>query len=107
MLWVERQTDKDSVDSLSHTLAVSPSLSRLLNLRGFQLSENALEFLEPKLAHLASPFDIPHLRDAVVRIIKSIECQEGILLVGDYDVDGITSTVIVKKTLAALGLDPF
>ena len=56
---------------------------------------------------MASPFEIPHLRDAVVRIIKSIECQEGILLVGDYDVDGITSTVIVKKTLAALGLDPF
>ena len=107
MLWVERQADKDSVDSLSRSLAVSPTLSRLLNLRGIELSEKAFEFLEPKLAHLASPFEIPRLRDAVVRIIKSIECQEGILLVGDYDVDGITSTVIVKKTLAALGLDPF
>ena len=107
MLWVERQADVDSVDSLSRSLAVSSTLSRLLNLRGIELSEKAFEFLEPKLAHLASPFDIPHLRDAVVRIIKSIECQEGILLVGDYDVDGITSTVIVKKTLAALGLDPF
>jgi len=106
MLWVERQADKDSVDSLSRALAISPSLSRLLNLRGLNLSEKALEFLEPKLAHLRSPFDIPRLREAVVRIIKSIECQEGILLVGDYDVDGITSTVIIKKTLSAIGLDP-
>ena len=65
MIWVERQADKDSVDSLSRTLAVSPTLSRLLNLRGIELSEKAIEFLEPKLAHLASPFDIPHLWDAV------------------------------------------
>ena len=65
MLWVERQADKDSVDSLSRSLAVSSTLSRLLNLRGIELSEKAFEFLEPKLAHLASPFDIPHLRDAV------------------------------------------
>ena len=103
MLWVERQADKDSVDSLSRSLAVSPTLSRLLNLRGIELSEKAFEFLEPKLAHLASPFDIPHLRDAVVRIIKSIECQEGILLVGDYDVDGMTSTAMMVSALKKLG----
>ncbi|MEE3060670.1 MAG: DHH family phosphoesterase, partial [Verrucomicrobiota bacterium] len=47
------------------------------------------------------------MREAVLRIIKSIESREGILLVGDYDVDGITSTVLVKKILATLGSDPF
>ena len=107
MLWVERKADENSVDSLSRSLSISPALSRLLHLRGFDFSDSALDFLKPKLAHLADPFEIPRLREAVLRIIKSIESREGILLVGDYDVDGITSTVLVKKILATLGSDPF
>ncbi len=107
MLWVERKADENSVDSLSRSLSISPALSRLLHLRVFDFSDSALDFLKPKLAHLADPFEIPRLREAVLRIIKSIESREGILLVGDYDVDGITSTVLVKKILATLGSDPF
>ena len=71
-----------------------------------QKSEHANPFILPKLAHLTDPFEIPSLHEAVNRICKAIKNKENILVIGDYDVDGITSTVIIKKILIAFGLNP-
>ena len=106
MLWVEKHVEEKKVLSLSQVLTIPTLLSRLLCQRGLSEPEKALRFLQPKLAHLADPFVIPGLKDAVFRIIEAIQANEKVLIVGDYDVDGITSTVIIKKNLSALGLDP-
>ena len=106
MLWIEEQTDDEKINLFSHSLSASNLLSRLLIHRGIEDPESAKLFLDPKLAHLSDPFDLPGLKDAVLRISRALDNQEQILLIGDYDVDGITSTVIVKQNLKRLGLDP-
>jgi len=106
MLWIEEEVDEEKVDSFSSLLSVSNLLARLLLLRGINGAEQANRFLEPKLAHLADPFDLPGLKDAVLRISQALSNKEKVLLIGDYDVDGITSTVIVKQNLLNLGMDP-
>ena len=106
MLWIEEQTDDEKINLFSHSLSTSNLLSRLLIHRGIEDPESAKLFLDPKLAHLSDPFDLPGLKDAVLRISRALDNQEQILLIGDYDVDGITSTVIVKQNLTRLGIDP-
>jgi len=106
MLWTEECVDGEKVDHLSRTLSISKLQAQLLLGRQIEDNEKAKDFLEPKLAHLSDPFDLPGLKEAVLRIVQAIANKEPILLVGDYDVDGITSTVIVKQNLLNLGLDP-
>jgi single-stranded-DNA-specific exonuclease len=106
MLWIEEQAEDEKIDLFSHSLSVSNLLSRLLIHRGIKDPEGAKLFLDPKLAHLSDPFELPGLKDAVLRISRALDNQEQVLLIGDYDVDGITSTVIVKQNLTRLGIDP-
>lgn len=106
MLWIEEQADDEKIGLISHSLSTSNLLSRLLIHRGIGDPESAKLFLDPKLAHLSDPFELPGLKDAVLRICRALENREPILLIGDYDVDGITSTVIVKQNLTRLGIDP-
>ena len=103
MLWIEEQVDGEKTDQLSRSLSISGLLAKLLVGRGIETPDDAKSFLEPKLAHLSDPFDLPGLKEASLRIALALELGEAILLVGDYDVDGITSTVIVEQTLLKLG----
>lgn len=106
MLWIEKDIDDEKIDAFSRSLSISSLLARLLLMRGIDKNDQANRFLEPKLAHLADPFDLPGLKDAVLRISQALAEDEPVLLIGDYDVDGITSTVIVKQNLKQLGMDP-
>ena len=106
MLWIEKEIDDEKIDALSRSLSISSLLARLLLIRGIDKNDQANRFLEPKLAHLADPFDLPGLKNAVLRISQALAKEEPVLLIGDYDVDGITSTVIVKQNLKRLGMDP-
>ena len=107
MLWIEDQYDLDLVETLSRELSLTTTLSKFLISTGIEDIDKAENFLNPKLAHFADPFDIPGMIEAVNRICQALQKKEKILIIGDYDVDGITSTVIIKKNLNALGLAPF
>ncbi|MBT3667024.1 MAG: single-stranded-DNA-specific exonuclease RecJ [Opitutae bacterium] len=107
MLWIEDQHDIDLVETLSRDSSITKTLSKFLISADIEDLEEAKNFLNPKLAHFADPFDIPGMVDAVKRICNAIQNKENVLVIGDYDVDGITSTVIIKKILIALGLAPF
>ena len=72
---------------------------QLLKNRGIPES-----FLKPKYENLSDPFLLPDMKKAVDRIIKAREKNEKILVYGDYDVDGITSTAIMVKTLKLIGI---
>ena len=56
-------------------------------------------FIEPTRNDFYDPFLLPDMEKAVRRIIKGIENKEKIVIFGDYDVDGITSTTVLKKFL--------
>ena len=105
MQWIEDKYDEKSVSALSQNLSVSPTLSKFLLARGITTPESATAFLKPRLAHLINPFEIAGMSEAVDRIIDAINNKEHILIVGDYDVDGITSTYIVYSVIKELGGD--
>lgn len=62
-------------------------------------------FLEPTREDFYDPFLLPDMEKAVERIIKAIENKEKVVIFGDYDVDGITSTTVLKKFLEERGLE--
>ena len=71
--------------------------------RGVTSAEEAGRFLDPKLDHLHSPYLMKGMREAVARIQQAIAANELILIYGDYDVDGTTAIVILKRALDILG----
>jgi single-stranded-DNA-specific exonuclease len=82
---------------------VPDAAARVLWRRGMHDSESAHRFLNPRLEDLHDPFLLRDMDLAVARIRAAIAAEEHIEIHGDYDVDGVTSTVILKKTLDILG----
>jgi single-stranded-DNA-specific exonuclease len=103
MLWKIASPDPGLIRQLAHSLKISGSLAALLINRGLSDSESAQKFLHPKLEQLEDPFLMSGLRQAVDRIFAGIQRQEKILIYGDYDVDGTTAVVILRKALEMLG----
>lgn len=78
-------------------------LAQCLLNRGLSESGAVSEFLEPRLKNLADPFLLPNMASAVERLYKARENNESLVIFGDYDVDGVTSTALLTETLSALG----
>src|SRR5207248_2383079 len=60
-------------------------------------------FLQPRLKQLADPFLLPNMAAAVERLFRAREGRERLVIFGDYDVDGVTSTALLIEVLRALG----
>ena len=101
--WQEKSFDQKIVDTLANSTNLSPFVAKLLAERNIESIADAEAFISPKLAHLNDPFDIKNMDRAVGRIKDAIKKKEEILLVGDYDVDGISSVSILQKVLTELG----
>jgi len=85
-------------------VAVDP-IEALLALRGIETEEDRKKFLTPNYdTDLADPFLFADMSRAVERVGKAREKKEKIGIFGDYDADGITSSVILRRTLERLGL---
>jgi single-stranded-DNA-specific exonuclease len=84
-------------------LNVHRLVAAVLCARGFSHPGEAREFLSPQLASLHEPALMLDMDRAVDRLRKAIRCRERILLYGDYDVDGTSSIVVLKKALEILG----
>ena len=67
--------------------------------------EAAHRFLHPQLSQLHDPYRLADMRPAVDRLCAALERRERIAIHGDYDVDGVTSTVILRRALELLGGD--
>ncbi|MDB6111888.1 MAG: recJ [Pedosphaera sp.] len=88
---------------LAATLKLSPLLAQCLLNRGLSEPESIAAFLEPRLKQLADPFLLPNMSVAVDRLFRAREQCESLVVFGDYDVDGVTSTALLVETLRALG----
>jgi len=106
MRWVEDSVPEEIVERLSRSLSISQILARFLVLRGFTEADSARAFLKPSLSDLADPFDLPSMKETVDRLVQALDKKQSVLIVGDYDVDGITSTVMLSRVLTALGNEP-
>jgi single-stranded-DNA-specific exonuclease len=92
----------DSALDLNHPHLAS-TFARLLVLRGIADIESARRYLAPSLAHLHSPYLMTGMNAAIDRLEAAIERKEGILIYGDYDVDGTTAIVILKTAIELCG----
>ena len=84
---------------------MSPVTARLLAIRGITDPDEASRFLNPTLDQLHDPLKLAGLECAADRLLLAIANRERIAVHGDYDVDGITSTVILRRALELLGAD--
>ena len=80
-----------------------PITAALLLNRDIHSEKKATEFLNVSMNNLGSPFGLRDMQPAVERIYQAITGHENILLFGDYDVDGITSTAILLDFFGRIG----
>ncbi len=78
-------------------------MANALVSRKLETHEEINDFCNPKLSQLCDPFEMWSMNKAVERIIKAIDKEERIVVFGDFDADGITSTVILVDALRKLG----
>jgi single-stranded-DNA-specific exonuclease len=102
-LWQARPCDHAQVDALARDLGVSPITARLLCIRGIIDPAGAQRFLTPSLADLHDPLALADMRAARDRTLAAVARGERIAIHGDYDVDGVTSTVILRRALELMG----
>ena len=103
--WDTAPCNAEPVDLLTRELGVSPIIARLLCIRGLGDLEQARRFLQPTLNDLHDPFRLTDMTVAIERIRGAVARKERIAIHGDYDVDGVTSTVILRRALELLGAD--
>ncbi len=105
ILWDHLPCDDESARRLADALNLHPTVARLLCLRGLSDPETADRFLRPSLDYLHDPYLLIDMARAIDRLEGAIARKERIAIHGDYDVDGITSTVILRRALEMLGGD--
>jgi len=103
--WKYSVCDEGVSNRLIDELGISKIVANLLISRGIVDTEEARQFLDCDLKDLHDPSLMKGMDKAVERIARAITTSENILIFGDFDVDGITSTTILNKALVALGGD--
>jgi single-stranded-DNA-specific exonuclease len=104
-VWECAPHDEAGARRLAEALGVEPIVARLLLQRGLSDPDAAHRFLHPRLDQLHDPWRLTDMAKAVDRLQAALASGERIAVHGDYDVDGITSTVIVRRALEMLGGD--
>lgn len=99
--WQIAESIKDDVKVLFPE--INPAVLQLLSNRGFKKQEDIDNFLNPDYEDLYDPFFFRDMGKAVDRIFTAIMNSEKITIFGDYDADGVTSTVLLKKVLEEIG----
>ena len=102
-LWDIKAPNEQSVQGITQALGIHPLLAQCLVNRELIDPEEVRSFLNPKLADLAAPELIPNMGPAVQRLFRAREKGEAVVVFGDYDVDGITSTTLLLDSLNSLG----
>ena len=103
MRWKIAAADPEAVQTLVRELRLTAPAARVLVARGYGDPEQALRFLDPRVSDLHDPLLLAGMDAAVSRLRRAIEQKEQILLYGDYDADGTSAVVILKKGIELAG----
>lgn len=96
---------EQAVPSFFKDLNVPEGLARILMRRGITTLDGLSHFLYDDLTNLSDPFVMKGMKEGVDRILQALDQHEKIVVYGDYDVDGITSTSILLRCLKGMGAD--
>ena len=97
--------DPDRIAGLARAAGVPSVVAQLLLCRGISDPSAARSFLDPKLTDLHDPETLPGCREAAAHLHRAIAQGQRIVIYGDYDVDGITGTALLRQCLAVLQAD--
>ncbi|MGH9658493.1 MAG: single-stranded-DNA-specific exonuclease RecJ, partial [Bryobacteraceae bacterium] len=103
--WRIAPSDPAAVESLRGAAGLTPVAARVLWSRGIRDPDAVRRFLYPSPSDLHDPLLLTGMRQAVDRLVRAVSGRERILLYGDYDVDGTTSVVILRKAIEMAGGD--
>ena len=102
--WMQATPTAEALE-LARALDLHPQIASLLWQRGYREAAQVRAFLDPRLQSLGDPFVLTDLRRAAERILQGIAAREKMVIFGDYDVDGITSSALMWRILRRLGAD--
>jgi len=100
--WTIAESDAGAED-LASALGICAPAARVLCVRGLSEPDAARRYLSPAASDLHDPYLLKDMDRAAPRLARAIEQREGILLYGDYDVDGTTALVVLKKAIELAG----
>ncbi len=106
MRWNHTPAPAASVEALGRELGCDRIVAELLVRNGLAEPAAARAFLNPALATLSDPFALANLDAAVARLRRALAGREAVAVLGDYDVDGVSSTALLVGILRRLGLAP-
>lgn len=101
--WLLASPEPVLAAEIAAALKLSPLLAQCLLNRGLRNSSQISNFLEPRLKQLTDPFLVPNMACAVQRLFEARQRGERLVIFGDYDVDGVTSTALLTEVLQRLG----
>ena len=102
--WSFRSSPEGEVQRLAQELSVSPLVARLLIQRDLSDPTQAQDFLYPRLDRLHDPYLMKDMDRVVARIFEAKKASQKVLIYGDYDVDGIMATVVLRRALEMIGI---
>lgn len=103
--WEYSNSNEEKVKEIANKFNINELLATILVNRNIINDEEIKIFLNPTRNDFYNPYLLPDMEVAVDRIIKAIENKEKTIIYGDYDVDGITSTTVLKKFLDERGMN--
>lgn len=107
--WIVKEINNEKVELLKEKFNLSNLVAKILsnrNILGREMQEDDIKkFLSPTRDDFYDPFLLPDMEQAVERIEQAINNNEKILVYGDYDADGITSTTILIKFFKEIGVE--
>ena len=103
--WHILSPDPKQVSTLAKSLGCQPAVATVLINRGICDPDHAAVFLNPSLSHVRSPYLMKDIDRAVERILVAVRGNEKVLILGDYDADGITATTLLFEFLTYLDAD--
>ena len=101
--WQAHEFDARLAKSISDSFSLPPLIGRLLVQRGISDRSAAHRFLNPRVEQLHDPFQLTEFSKTADRLLVAVQKKERIVIHGDYDVDGVASTVMVSRLLELLG----
>lgn len=106
MRWIYTPRPAAEVEAFGKLAGVNPVVAELLLATGVTEAAAAAEFLQPSLSALRDPFLLRNLEAGATRLRAAIARSESIVVLGDYDVDGVSSTALLVTILRRFGLNP-
>src|SRR4051812_24755383 len=97
--WILPSISGNAVFSIQSSLDLQRLAAAVLVRRGFTDVSAASEFLRPSLASLHDPLLMLEMEAAATRLSQAVKAREPILIYGDYDVDGTSSIIVLKKAI--------